>query len=184
MDIRIKLLLLSGTMIMDLAYSATSPIIQIHFMRLIDSNILAISNIITTALAAIVNMSVQSDKLKDIYRHNFIYIILIDVICFVLVSFESLNIPEIRFLGLAILNAVSTTLWFVVMNDAINHKINGDDLTKWNSLEKTVNLSAVLFGSLIAVVLSINVEICILLQCIATGIMGTTDWLAYKKLRY
>jgi len=181
----VKLYLLGGTAVVDFIYAATSPIIQIYFISLISSNILAMANILTTALAAAVNASVQSDRLKDFYRHHFLWIIAIDVICFALVSFEGLSIPEARFLGLAILNAVSSTLWFTVVNDAVNHQINGDKLTKWNSLSKTVNLTAALLGSVIAIIFTgVSVELCIAAQCSANLVMGVTDWLAYKKIRY
>jgi len=181
----VKLYLLGGTAVMDLVYSATSPVIQVYFISLISSSVLAAANILTTALAAVVNASIQSDKLKDFYRHHFLWIINIDIICFALVSFEGLAVPEIRFLGLAILNAVSSTLWFTVVNDAINHQIGGDKLTKWNSLSKTVNLTAALLGSVIAIIFTgVSVELCIAAQCSANLVMGVTDWLAYKKIRY
>ena len=170
---------------MDFVYAATSPIIHVYFISLISSSVLAMANILTTALAAGVNASIQSDKLKDFYRHHFLWIIAIDVICFALISFEGLSIPEARFLGLAILSAVSSTLWFTVVNDAINHQINGDKLTKWNSLSKTVNLTAALLGSVIAIIFTqVSVEYCIAAQCCANLLMGATDWLAYKRIRY
>ena len=185
MNKTVKLYLLGGTAVVDFVYSATSPIIHIYFISLISSSVLAMANILTTALAAGVNASIQSDKLKDFYRHHFLWIITIDIICFALISFEGISIPEVRFLGLAVLNAVSSTLWFTVVNDAINHQIEGDRLTKWNSLSKTVNLTAALAGSVIAIIFTnIGVEYCIAAQCIANLVMGATDWLAYKRIRY
>ena len=186
MKFKVKIYLLMGTAFMDLVYAATSPVIQIYFMKLISSEILAMANILTTALAAGVNATVQSDRLKDLYRHNFLWIVLIDIVCFALVNFEGVAVPEVRFLGMAILNAVSSTLWFTVISDAINHQIEGDALTKWNSLSKTVNLTAALAGSLIAVVFcsSMSVEACIAEQCIANLTMGTLDLKAYRVIKY
>ena len=66
----VKLYLLGGSSLMGFVFCATSPIIQIYFISLIDSSILAMANIITTGLAAVVNASVQSNKLKDFYRHH------------------------------------------------------------------------------------------------------------------
>lgn len=186
MENKVKFYLLIGTAFMDLVYAATSPVIQIYFMRLISSEVLAMANILTTALAAGVNATVQSDKLKDFYRHNFLWIVLIDIICFTLVSFEGIAVPEVRFLGMAILNAVSSTLWVTVISDAINHQIDGGALTKWNSLSKTVNLTAALAGSLVAIVFcsSIPVEVCIAAQCVANLVMGTFDLKAYRVIKY
>lgn len=185
MSNRTKFYLLAGTVVMDMVYAATSPVIQIYFMRLISSDILAMANILTTALAAIVNATVSSKKLKDIYRKYFACIIITDVVCFALISFESVVMPEVRFLGLAILNAVSSTIWFAVINDAVNHRIEGDALTKWNSVSKSVNLTAALLGSVIAILFTnMNIEYCIAAQCAASFIMGFTDWKAYKDIRY
>lgn len=168
MDKRVKAYLLGGTAVVDLVYSATSPVIQVYFISLISSSVLAAANILTTALAAGVNASIQSEKLKDFYRHHFLWIIAIDIVCFALISFEGISVPEVRFLGLAILNAVSSTLWFTVITDAINHQVDGDKLTKWNSLSKTVRLTAALIGSVIAIVFAahIDVESCIAMQCL------------------
>ena len=181
-----KFYLLAGTAFMDLVYAATSPVIQIYFMKLISSEILAAANILSTGLAAVVNATVQSDKLKDFYRYNFLWIVSIDVVCFCLINFESISIPEVRYLGMAILNAISSTLWFTVISDAINHQIDGDALTKWNSLSKTVNLIAALLGSLLAILVFSNIEVetCILMQCVANLVMGLSDLKAYHKIRY
>ena len=185
MQTNVKLYLLVGTAVMDFVYAATSPVIQVYFISLISSSVLAMSNILTTALAAGVNASIQSDKLKDFYRRHFFWIICIDITCFALINLEGLAVPEIRFLGLAVLNAVSSTLWFTVISDAINHRIDGDKLTKWNSLSKTVNLTAALLGSIVAIMfVNMSVEVCIAAQCLANLFMGATDWLAYKRIRY
>ena len=95
---RVKLYLLAGTAVVDFVYAATSPVIQIYFYSIIGSSVLAMANILTTALAAAVNASVQSDRLKDFYRHHFLWIIAIDVTCFALISFKGIDIPEVRFL--------------------------------------------------------------------------------------
>lgn len=185
MSSKTKFYLLFGTIIMDLVYAATSPIIQVHFVTLVGPGILAMANILSTGLAAVVNATIPVKKIKDWYRAHFLHIIVIDTICFALISFESVSVPEVRFLGFAILNAVSSTLWMMIVKDAVNHAIEGDELTAWDSISRTANLSAALCGSIIAVIFTaIPVEACILAQCIASAIMGVTDWKAYKILRY
>lgn len=185
MSSRIKFYLLFGTVIMDFVYAATSPIIQVHFVTLVGPNILAMANILSTGLAAIVNATIPVQRIKDWYRKHFLAIIVIDTICFALISFESVSVPEVRFLGFAVLNAVSSTLWWTIIKDAINHNIEGDELTSWDSIQRSVNLGAALIGSIVAVIFTaMPVEACILAQCIASAIMGMSDWQAYKFLRY
>ena len=185
MSFRTKFYLLFGVVIMDLVYAATSPIIQIHFVTLVGPSILAMANILSTGLAAVVNATIPVKRIKDWYRKHFLAIIVIDTICFALISFECMAIPEVRFIGFAILNAVSSTLWMMIMKDSINHAINGDELTSWDSMQRSINLGAALVGSIIAVIFTtMPVEACILAQCIASAVMGASDWQAYKILRY
>lgn len=185
MSSRVKFYLLFGTVVMDFVYAATSPIIHIHFVTLVGPSILAIANILSTGLAAIVNATIPVKRIKDWYRKHFLDIIVIDTVCFALISFESVSVPEVRFLGFAVLNAVSSTLWCTIIKDAINHNIEGNELTSWDSIQRSVNLGATLIGSIVAVIFTdMPVEACILAQCIASAIMGMSDWQAYKFLRY
>ena len=184
MDNKTKFFILVGPALMDFVYSATQPIIQIYFMRLINSEVLALANILTTGLAAAVNASITSDKIKDFYRQNFFWIIVIDVICFFLINFESLTYPEVRYLGFAVLNAVSTTIWYMIIEDAVNHKISGDKLTKWDSFSRSAYLVASLLGGIVAIICTFDIEYCIVAQCIANFIMGCTDWKVYKDIKY
>ena len=182
---KVKFLILSGGALTSFVYCLTSPIIQIYFIKLISAEILAMATILSTGLAAIVNATIQSDKIKDFYRKHFVWIILMDVICFFLIGFEGLAYPEVRFLGMAVLNAISATLWMVVMKDAVNHTIEGGELTKWDSLNKTTDLTSALCGSVLALLFTnINIEYCIGFQCAANAIMGVTDWIAYQNLKY
>ena len=185
MTARVKFLILSGGALTSFVYCLTSPIIQIYFMRLINTETLAMATILSTGLAAIVNGTIQSDKIKDFYRKHFIWIILLDIICFSFIAFEGLVFPEVRYLGLAVLNAVSSTLWITVMRDAVNHKLRDGELTKWDSLMKSSDLTSALLGSIAAIIFTnIDIEYCLMAQCIANAIMGATDWTAYQKIKY
>lgn len=182
---KVKLLILFGGALTSFSYCLTSPIIQIYFIKLINAEILAMATILSTGLAAIVNATIQSDKIKDFYRKHFIWIILMDVVCFFLIGFEGLAYPEVRFLGMAVLNAISATLWMVVMKDAVNHNIKGSELTKWDSLSKTTDLASALCGSVLALFFTnIDIEYCIGFQCATNAIMGVTDWISYQKIKY
>jgi len=182
---KVKFLILSGGALTSFVYCLTSPIIQIYFIKLINAETLAMATILSTGLAAIVNGTIQSDKIKDFYRKNFLWIILLDVICFSFIVFEGLVFPEVRYLGLAVLNAVSSTLWMTVMRDAVNHKLRDGELTKWDSLMKSSDLTSALLGSITAMMFTnINIEYCVGAQCVANAIMGFTDWTAYQEIRY
>lgn len=184
MDNRTKFYLLIGPTLLSFIYAATSPTIQIYFMKLVSSEVLAIAGMITVGLAAIVNTTVTSDKAKEWYRNHFVAIVVVDVACFTAISYGSLLDVTIRFLGFAVLNAVSTTLWYTVMSNAVNRILSGDVLTSWNAFEKSLELYGSLAGGLIAVLnMGISLEVCITLQCVANFVMGCTDLQAYRMLK-
>ena len=138
---------------------------------------------LSTGLAALVNSSVAVDRIMRWYKKHFYSIVIIDLLCFCIVSFLSTEYITVRFLGLAILNAVSTNLWCVLMRNAVNNIIKGDSLTRWESFESAWNLGGQFFGAALAIYfIDIPLELCIGLQCIANIIMGTTDYKAWDMI--
>lgn len=179
-----KVLLIIGPMTMSFIYAMTHPVVQIYFMRLVSSDILAIADMVSTGLAAIVNTTVSVDKCIEYYRKHFVWIVLVDIVCFWIVSFLGVEYVEIRFLGFAVLNAVSTTLWVVVMRNAVNRRIKGDKLTAWESYADSWYLYASLTGSIVVLIGgSVSIQTAITLQCLANLLMGLTDIKAYKCLQ-
>lgn len=64
-------------------------------------------------------------------------ILILDTIFFSIISFISPEHILIRFFGLAIINSILNTVWFIMLNDAINHSISGADLTDFEVLQKS-----------------------------------------------
>ena len=129
-------------------------------------------------------IGVGTDTGGSKYHKWFLLIVVADVICFWMVSFFGIECPTIRFLGFSVLNAVSTTLWVMVIRDSINNALNGVELTNWQAKSGAFGLYGAFAGGLVAIfVPNINVEFCILLQCISNMFMGITDLIAYKKMQ-
>ena len=181
MSRKLKFYLLSGPVLVSFIFALTSPIIQIYFVSRVSTEIFAAANMLSTGLAALVNSSVAVDRIMRWYKKHFYSIVIIDLLCFCIVSFLSTEYITVRFLGLAILNAVSTNLWCVLMRNAVNNIIKGDSLTRWESFESAWNLGGQFFGAALAIYfIDIPLELCIGLQCIANIIMGTTDYKAWN----
>lgn len=175
--------LLIGPVVFSFAMAVTTPVIHVYFMRLIDASVLAIANMLAVGLAAIVNTSITKEKFLDWYDKHFTFIVITDIIFFIIVSCAGMEMANMRFIGMAVINAISTTLWICVMQNAINNTINGEELTIWQSLAKSCELYASLAGGLVILILgSIDIEIAIAIQCIANLIMGLTDLRAKKIL--
>ena len=175
--------LLVGPIIFSFAMAMTTPIIQVYFIRLVNPNVLAVSNMLAVGLAAIVNTSITKEKFLDWYDKHFTFIVLTDVLFFIIVSCAGMEMANMRFIGMAVINAISTTLWICVMQNAINNTIRGQDLTIWQSLAKSCELYASLTGGVVILILgSIDIEIAIAIQCLANLFMGMADLKAKKLL--
>ena len=183
MDKITKRYVLIGPIVISFIFAMTSPTIQIYFMKLVSPELLAISNMLTVGIAAIVNSTVPNDRLKMIYANNFKWIVIIDVVFFSILSYGGLLNVTIRFIGLSILNAISTTLWFTVMSNSINHKIVGNELTNWNAFLKSLELYGSLAGCVVAICFNFDITTCLILQCISNCFMGCTDLIAFKRLK-
>lgn len=60
-----------------------------------------------------------------------------------------MEMAAMRYIGMAVINAISTTLWVCVMQNAINNTIEGKDLTIWQSLANSYEMYASLAGGLV-----------------------------------
>lgn len=175
--------LLVGPVIFSFMMAMTTPVVHIYFMKLIDASVLAVANIISVGIAAMTNTSVTRKGFLEWYDKHFTLIVATDVLLFAVISFAGMEWATMRFIGMAIISAISTTLWICVMQNAINSVVKGKELTIWRSLASSYELYASLAGGLVILILgSIDVEIAIMIQCIANLVMGLADLRARKLL--
>ena len=175
--------LLVGPVIFSFAMAMTTPVVHVYFMRLIDASILAIANMISVGIAAMTNTSVTRKGFLEWYDKHFTFIVVSDVLLFSVISFAGMEWATIRFIGMAIINAISTTLWICVMQNAINSIVKGKELTIWQSLASSYELYASLAGGLaILLIGDMHIELAIAIQCVANLVMGLTDLRAKKLL--
>lgn len=182
---REKFWYLVGPVIVSLIFAATRPIIQVYFVSHIEPQILAMANLLETGLAAATNYSIRFEKLKELYRKYFFWIVITDILIFTATSLIGVDYPAVRFFGFSILNAVSTCLWFMIMKNVVNRIIiDGDKRTDFDALNETACLTASFIGGVFAVVfVNISVEICVMAQCLANAFMGFTDLYSFRILK-
>ena len=183
MNSRQRRWLLVGPAIFSFAMAMTTPVVHIYFMKLIDTSVLAIANMISVSIAAITNTSVTKRGFLEWYDRHFTLIVATDVSLFAVISFAGMKWAAMRYISMAVINAISTTLWICIMQNAINAVVKGKELTIWQSLASSYELYASLAGGLVILMLgSIDVEIAIAIQCTANLVMGLTDLRARKLL--
>ena len=184
MNSKQKFWLLFGNVVFSFAMTMTVPVIQVYFIRLVDSSVLAISNMLAVGIAAITNTSITKEKFLRWYDKHFTFIVMTDILLFVIVSCAGMELAAARYIGLAIMGAISTTLWVCIMRNAINNTIKGQDLTIWQSLSNSYELYASFAGGLVILLIGdMNIEIAIAIQCLANLVMGISDLKAKKLLK-
>ena len=175
--------LLIGPVIFSFAMAMTNPVIRVYFIRFVNSDILAISDMLAVGIAAITNTTITKEKFLEWYDKHFKFIVATDVTFFIIVSCAGMEMAAMRYIGMAVINAISTTLWVCVMQNAINNTIKGKDLTIWQSLANSYEMYASLAGGLVILLTSdIHIEVAIAIQCVANLVMGLTDLRAKKLL--
>ena len=175
--------LLIGPVVFSFAMAMTEPVVYLYFVKLIDTRVLAMANMLAVSIAAITNTSVTKRSFLDWYEEHFTLIVGVDIFLFAVISLAGMEWATLRFIGMSVLNAISTTLWICVMQNSINAVVKGTELTIWHSLARSYELYASLGGGLVILVLgSLEIEIAIAIQCIANLIMGLADLKARKLL--
>ena len=175
--------LLVGPVIFSFAMAMTTPVIRVYFIRFVNSDILAISDMLAVGIAAITNTTITKEKFLEWYDKHFTFIVVTDILLFVVVSCAGMELAAVRYIGMAVINAISTTLWVCVMQNAINNTIRGQDLTIWQSLARSYEMYGSLAGGLaILLIGDMHIELAIAIQCVANLFMGLTDLKARKLL--
>lgn len=184
MEKNTKVLMLLSCVLVSFIFAVTSPFIQIHFFKLVPVKIYTVSQILAVALAAITNGAAANIKVKEIFRRWFTMILLVDSIMFVVISFMGVEFITIRFLGMAILNAVSSNLWIIIMKDSVNQLINGDQLTAWDAVYNSASLIANLAGLVVSLIIpNMSLETGIAIQCIGYCIFAVSDYISFNRMK-
>lgn len=78
MNSKQKFWLLFGNVVFSFAMAMTVPVIQVYFIRLVDSSVLAISNMLAVGIAAITNTSLTKENLLKWYDKHYMLFLMGD----------------------------------------------------------------------------------------------------------
>ena len=177
-------MLLVGPVVVAFIMALVTPVIQVYFMKLVSTQVLTVSNMLALGLGAVTNSSIRREKIMEIYRSHFNVIVVVNMILFTIVSGLSTDFIVVRFLGFSFMNAVTSTLWGVIIQDRINNVLHGSEITDWNALLSSYKLYAALIGSsILFIIVTMPVEVAIGIQCLGITIKGLLDIKAYKLLK-
>ena len=176
-------LLLVAHAFYGIVLAITVPSVNVYFMSHVSTQIVALSNMITVGLAAIVSTSATFDRARLFYKRIFELTVVTFVILYAVIAFLSIEDVTVRFLGMAVLQSCVASLWTLNMDDCINHVLSGADLTKFKMLKKSIGLYAALFGGAVAVYIgTIDITIGLALQCVSVLIDGVVEVTVFLRL--
>lgn len=138
-----------------------------------------VSIIIVLAMAKIL----KSQSNREFLERFLLQIIIADTLLFLLISFAGEYYINIRFFGLAIINGTTSAIWMCIMRSNINKVFEGNELTNFQTHQDYLASIAQLVGATVAIgliKLNININILMLLQVVASSVMGYFD---YKTIR-
>lgn len=142
---KVKAIIIIIATIQNIIFGFTTPTVQIYFMSLVNASTLSIANLLDAGLAGTINSFLSKNSFRKLFKKYAPIIGLLDAIIYAVIVLFSVDDPTIRFIGIAISNGTLAAIWGVMLLDSINNTIHGDELTSFNSLNK----SCCLFGSLI-----------------------------------
>ena len=173
---------MSGALV-TFIFGLTNPTMVIYFASRVSPEVLAIASMSSTGLAALINSSVKSDKVLELYKKYFSYIVSFDVLATYVVYACSIDYVAIRYIGMGLISAFSTTLWSLILKNAVNQHLKGDGLTKFDAFNTSCSLGGSMLGASLAIFIT-NIEIttCLIIQAVGMTILGLVDTHNYKKL--
>lgn len=181
---KVKAIIIIFATLQNVVFGFTSPTIQIYFMSLVDASTLSIANLLDAGLAGTINSFLSKNSFRKLFKKYAPIVGLIDAVVYAAIVLFSVDDPTIRFIGIAICNGTLNTIWGVMLLDSINNVIRGDDLTSFNSLNKSCNLFGSLIGSGIGFLIgsSLDINTAIILQAIIVGVNSVSELYAFYKL--
>lgn len=183
MDNKTKYSMVLAGALVTFIFGLTSPTIIIYFASRVSPEVLAIANMTSTGLAALVNSSVKADKILELYKKYFSYIVTFDVVATYVVYACSIDYVAIRYIGMGLISAFSTTLWTLMLKNAVNQHLRGDNLTRFDAFNSSCSLAGSMLGAGLAIfVTNIEITTCLIIQAGGMTILGLVDTHNYKKL--
>ena len=183
MDNKTKYSMVMSGALVTFIFGLTNPSMVIYFASRVSPEVLAIASMSSTGLAALINSSVKSDKVLELYKKYFSYIVSFDVLATYVVYACSIDYVAIRYIGMGLISAFSTTLWSLILKNAVNQHLKGDGLTKFDAFNTSCSLGGSMLGAGLAIFIT-NIEIttCLIIQAAGMTILGLVDTHNYKKL--
>ena len=180
-----KRLRVIGCILIAGAWAVASPSVKIFFMGQVSQQVLALTNLVSIGLVALSSGVLENKRtVRALRRKWFALFTIVDAIMYGALSLAGFFIdPAIRFIGLAVAEALFTVTGAMLLNDAVNVVLSGSDLTSFqNKMTKVSNLAGfVALAVFMMVDIEIDVEVAIIIQ-FALTVVGILEILFVRSI--
>lgn len=158
-------------------------VIQIFMIKHISETFFKVYRSLDMLIPIIILLYFKSNVKIIKLRRYFLHIIGFSTIAFTLANIGGMWSPEFRFITICVLEGFGSFLWIMVMDDLFNQIFQKTDLTVWNNKSQLYKMIGVFIGTVIVINIDIEVNTCLILQCVAYAYLGVIDWLIFKKFK-
>ena len=163
--------------------ACSGPVIKTYMFASVSPEIVSLANIIGVALSILINGAIHSEKTMELFRRQFTWLASVHTVMFSIVSLMGESWPELRFIGFAILEAITGNLYALVFRQSMNRIWEGDELTKLQFDMKSWSLAGALIGGALVFLLDLNVHQALWLQAITCASANICDMLFFKTMK-
>ncbi|MCM0759623.1 hypothetical protein M7775_13775 [Sporomusa sphaeroides DSM 2875] len=177
------LLILSGS-VFAFVFALTSPTVHLYFMQHVSPQVYATSGMVETGLAAVMASLMSKESIRYKMRRIFVFVLALDAAGYAVISLMGMDNATIRFLGLAVLSALTINIWMTLMMDAVNGVMSGTKLTDFQTLSRSWRLWGTVAGSALAIAVTgiLSLEAAIWLQCGANALYALCDYKGFVNI--
>ena len=141
------------------------------------------ANIIEVALSVLINGAIHSSRTMELFRKQFTLLATTHTVCCTVVSLMGEGWPELRFIGFAILEAITGNLYALVFRQSINRIWSGDQLTKLEFDMESWSMVGALVGGSLVFLLDLNVHQALWVQAITCASAKICDMVFFKTMK-
>lgn len=158
-------------------------VVQIYMIKHISEQFFKVYRSLDMLIPIVILLYFKSNVKIVKLRRYFAHIIGFSTIAFTIANIGGMWSPEFRFMTICLIEGFGSFLWIMVMDDLFNQIFQKTDLTVWNNKNQLYRMSGVFIGALIVISVDIDVNTCLILQCIAYVYLGVMDWTLFSKFK-
>ena len=100
--------------------ACSKPVIKTYMFAQVSPEIVSLANILGVALSILINGAVHSERTMELFRKQFTWLATTHTVCFATISLMGESWPELRFIGFAIMQAITGNLYMLVFRQSMN----------------------------------------------------------------